>query len=99
MTRGPVLARLAVEAYGPDSAAVVEVTPLFLTANADFGSLTSVQRDRSWIDRVVPSERTVDVEATQTGMIRAPERPVRRRSPPASRPGCTGACTGCRIPR
>ncbi len=76
MTRGPVLARLAVEAYGPDSAAVVEVTPLFLTANADFGSLTSVQRERSWIDRVVPSERTVDVEATQTGMIRAPNAPA-----------------------
>ncbi|MDZ4673532.1 MAG: zinc-dependent metalloprotease, partial [Gemmatimonadota bacterium] len=75
MTRGAVLARLAVEAYGPDSAAVVDVTSLFLTANADFASLTSVQRDRSWIDRVVPTARTVDVEATQTGMIRAPNAP------------------------
>jgi hypothetical protein len=75
MTRGPVLARLGVEAYGPDSAAVVEVTPLFLAANADFSSLSSVQRERSWIERVVPSERTVDVEATQTGMIRPPNAP------------------------
>lgn len=75
MTRGAVLARLAVETYGPDSAAVVEVTSLFLSANADFASLTSVQRDRSWIDRVVPTDRTVEVEATQTGMIRAPNAP------------------------
>jgi hypothetical protein len=75
MTRGPVLARLAIETFGPDSAAVVEVTSLFLTTNPDFGGLSAVTRDRSWIDRVVPAERTVDVEATQTGMIRAPGAP------------------------
>lgn len=75
MTRGPVIARLAIEAFGPDSAAVVEVTSLFLTANPDFGGLSAVQRERSWIERVVPAERTVDVEATQTGMIRPPGAP------------------------
>ena len=72
MTRGPVLARLAIETFGPDSAAVVEVTSLFLTTNPDFGGLSTVTRERSWIDRVVPGEKTVDVEATQTGMIRPP---------------------------
>jgi len=75
MTRGPVLARLAVEAFGPDSSAVVEVTALFLTANPDFGSLSAVTRERSWITRVVPTERTLDVEASQTGMIRPPTAP------------------------
>ncbi len=75
MTRGPVLARLAIEAFGPDSAAVVEVTSLFLTANPDFSSLSAVQRDRSWITRVVPAERSVDVEASQTGQVRAPNAP------------------------
>jgi hypothetical protein len=75
MTRGPVIARLAIEAFGRDSAAVVEVSSLFLTANPDFGGLSAVVRERSWIDRVVPAERTVDVEATQTGMVRPPNAP------------------------
>lgn len=75
MTRGPVIGRFAIEAFSADSAPVVEVTSLFLTANPDVGGLSNVVRERSWIERVVPGDRTVDVQALQTGMIRAPTAP------------------------
>ncbi|MEJ2539448.1 MAG: zinc-dependent metalloprotease, partial [Gemmatimonadota bacterium] len=73
---GPVLARFPVRAYNPeDSAAVVEVTELFLTANQDLGSLDGVQRDRSWFEHVAAFPRNVEVEATQTGRARPPGAP------------------------
>ncbi len=75
MAKGPVVGRFAVESWGPDSAAVIEVTALYTTTNTDMSSLQNVQRDRSWIEKVVPSERNVEVEATQTGSVRAPGAP------------------------
>jgi hypothetical protein len=73
---GPVLARFSVEAYNPeDSAAVVDVSSLFLTANRDLGSIEGVQRDRSWIEHVSAFPRNIEVEATQTGRARPPGSP------------------------
>ena len=78
---GPVLARFDVAAYHPeDSAAVVEVTDLFLTANGDLGGIDGVQRDRSWIEHVSAFPRNIEVEATQTGRARPPG------SPPSTQP-------------
>ncbi|MFW6079033.1 MAG: DUF5117 domain-containing protein, partial [Gemmatimonadota bacterium] len=70
MRKGPILAALDVEAFGPDSAAVVDVTELFTTTNEDLGSVPQVQRDRSWIEGAWSFPENVDVEATQTGQIR-----------------------------
>jgi len=68
---GPVVARFAVEAYNPaDSAAVVDVTDLFLTYNQDMGSLQGTQKNRSWFEHVAAFPRNVEVEATQTGNAR-----------------------------
>ncbi|HUH12268.1 MAG TPA: zinc-dependent metalloprotease, partial [Longimicrobiales bacterium] len=71
MRRGPIIAVFDVQAYAPaDSAAVVDVTELFTTANPLMGSIDGVQRDRSWIEDVWAFERNVDIEATQTGTAR-----------------------------
>ena len=73
---GPVIARLDVEAWNPeDSAAVVDVSALFLAANGDMGSIDGVQRDRSWFEHVAAFPRNVEVEATQTGRARPPGTP------------------------
>lgn len=73
---GPVIARFPVAAYNPeDSAAVVEVTDLFLTYNRDMGSLQGTQRNRSWFEHVAAFPRNVEVEATQTGSARPPGAP------------------------
>ncbi len=70
---GPVLGRFAVAAWNPDdSAAVIDVTDLFLTYNREMGSLQGTQKNESWIEHVAPFERNVEVEATQTGNTRPP---------------------------
>ena len=73
MRRGPVLAVLPVRAYGADSAAVVDVTQLFVTGPREISGLESVDRDRSWLESFASFPRNVEVEATQTG--RAPQGP------------------------
>lgn len=73
---GAVLGRFDVEAYNPsDSAAVIDVTELFLTANEELGALQGTQRNQSWIEHVAAFPRNVEVEATQTGRARAPGAP------------------------
>jgi len=70
MRSGAVIGALDVEAFGPDSAAVVEVTDLFLSANEIMGSLDAVDRGRSWIESARAFPRNVEIEATQTGRER-----------------------------
>ncbi|MDX1568387.1 MAG: DUF5117 domain-containing protein, partial [Longimicrobiales bacterium] len=70
MRNGPVIAAMDVEAFGPDSAAVVEATDLFLSANDIMGSLDAVDRGRSWIESARAFPRNVEIEATQTGRER-----------------------------
>jgi Met-zincin/Domain of unknown function (DUF5117)/Domain of unknown function (DUF5118) len=65
----PVIAAFNVEAYGADSAAVIDVTRMFtggvqeLTA---FGQRVAVDPTRSFIERAVAFTNNVEVEASQT---------------------------------
>lgn len=74
---GPVIGRFAVAAWSPgDSAAVIDVTDLFLTYNATMGSVLGTQKTSSWFENVAPFERNVEIEATQTGNARAAGAPA-----------------------
>jgi hypothetical protein len=69
---GPIIATFAVEAYGPDSAAVVDVTRLFTTNVPEFAAIRNpapngIDATRSYVERVVAFPENVEVEATQTG--------------------------------
>jgi len=69
---GPIIATFAVEAFGPDSAAVVDVTRLFTTNVPEFAAIRNpapngIDASRSYIERVVAFPENVEVEATQTG--------------------------------
>ncbi|MDH5803831.1 MAG: zinc-dependent metalloprotease, partial [Gemmatimonadota bacterium] len=70
MSRGAIVESFDVQAYGPDSAAVIDVTELFTTTNTNMASLTNVQRGRSFINHVSAFPENVEVEATQTGVSR-----------------------------
>ncbi len=65
--QGAVLATWDVQAYGPDSAAVIDATDLFLSNIPEFSPIQGIQRNRSWIDRTWSFARNVNVEVTQTG--------------------------------
>ena len=73
MRNGLVLAVLPVLAWGPDSAAVVQVTDFFVAGPREINGLESVAQDRSWLESVAAFPRNVEIEATQTG--RAPPGP------------------------
>ena len=69
---GPIIAMFNVESYGPDSAAVVDVTRLFTTNVPEFAAIrnpapTGVDPTRSYIERAVAFPDNVEIEATQTG--------------------------------
>jgi hypothetical protein len=71
MRRGTVLAVLPVRTYGVDSAAVVEVTDLFVAGPREITGMENVARDRSWLESAFATPRTVEIEATQTGRAAA----------------------------
>lgn len=65
---GAVIAALNVEAYGPDSAPVVEVTRLFTTNVQELAAIRgNIDASRSYFERVLSFPENVEVEATQTG--------------------------------
>ena len=64
----PVIAVFNVEAYGPDSAAVIDVTRLYTTGVTEFAAIRgSIDDKRSYIERALAFPDNVEVEATQTG--------------------------------
>ena len=64
---GPVIAAQNVEAYGPDSAAVIEVTRLFTTNVQELAAIRgNIDATRSYIERALSFPQNVEVEATQT---------------------------------
>jgi hypothetical protein len=68
----PIVAVLNVEAYGPDSAAVVDVTRLFTTFVPEFSAIRgttpqTIDASRSYVERAIAFPDNVEVEATQTG--------------------------------
>jgi len=75
----PVVAIFNVEAYGPDSAAAIEVTRLYTSSVNEFGPGGSLRgqldRERSFVDRVASFPRNVEVEATHTYTITPPAQP------------------------
>ncbi|MGH7634440.1 MAG: zinc-dependent metalloprotease, partial [Gemmatimonadaceae bacterium] len=86
-----VVAIFPVEAYGPDSAAVIDVTPLYTTSVPEFQSSNGmIDAKRSYVERVASFPENVEVEATQT----ATPRPA----PGAGGPGGPGGGEGPRGP-
>jgi len=64
----PVIAVFNVEAYGPDSAAVVDVTRLYTTSIPEFAAIRgSLDEKRSYIENAVAFPDNIEIEATQTG--------------------------------
>ncbi|HEY0970543.1 MAG TPA: zinc-dependent metalloprotease, partial [Gemmatimonadales bacterium] len=64
----PIVAVLNVEAYGPDSAAVVDVTRLFTTNVPEIAAIRGqIDANRSYVERVLAFPNNVEIEATQTG--------------------------------
>ncbi|HEX4684097.1 MAG TPA: zinc-dependent metalloprotease [Gemmatimonadaceae bacterium] len=65
---GPVIAIFNVEAFGPDSAPVVDVTRLFTTSVPEFAAFRgTVDPTRSYVERTSAFPDNIEVEATQTG--------------------------------
>src|SRR6185503_897477 len=64
----PSIAVLNVEAYGPDSSAVVDVTRLFTTSIPEIAAIRgTVDATRSFVERALAFPDNVEIEATQTG--------------------------------
>ena len=64
----PIIATFNVESYGPDSAAVIDVTRLFTTSVPEFAAIRgSIDTQRSFVERAIAFPDNVEIEATQTG--------------------------------
>ena len=64
----PIVAIFNVDAYGPDSAAVINVTRLFTTTIPELAAIRgTIDATRSYVERVIAFPDNVEVEATQTG--------------------------------
>jgi len=64
----PVIAVFNVEAYGPDSAAVIDVTRLYTTTIPEFSAIRgSLDERRSFVENALAFPDNVEIEATQTG--------------------------------
>ncbi|HSJ24095.1 MAG TPA: zinc-dependent metalloprotease [Longimicrobiales bacterium] len=64
----PIIAVFNIEAFGPDSAAVIDVTRLFTTAIPELQAISgTIDSNRSFIERVLAFPDNIGVEATQTG--------------------------------
>jgi hypothetical protein len=69
----PIIATFSVETYGPDSAAVIDVTRLFTTSIPEIAAIRgSIDAQRSFIERTIGFPDNVEVEATQTGTAAPP---------------------------
>jgi hypothetical protein len=65
----PIIAIFDVAAYGPDSAAVIDVTRLYTTDVPEFAAIHGqIDDKRSYIENAVSFPDNVEIEATQTGI-------------------------------
>jgi hypothetical protein len=78
---GTIIASFNIEAFGRDSAAVIDVTRLYTTNVPEFAALTGIVPDRTYLETVATFPTNVNVEATQTGQQNPPPG-----SPPGARP-------------
>lgn len=84
-TYPPVVAVFKVEAYGPDSSAVVDVTSLYTTNVPEFTAARgSFDDKRSFIERVSAFPENIEIEATQTFTPESPPEAQRNLGPVAS---------------
>lgn len=87
---GPVLASFDAQAFGPDSAAVVDVSELFISNIPELNPVESINRQRSWVDGTWSFPNRVNVRVTQSGQSRpaatpgAPAGPGAAQRPPQS---------------
>jgi hypothetical protein len=65
---GSYLGAFDIEAIGPDSALVVDVTSLFNSNRGEFVSVRGITADRTFIESASAFPRNVNVLVTQTGM-------------------------------
>lgn len=66
----PIISIFNIEAFGPDSAAVIDVTRLFTTSVAELQALTgTIDAARSFIERALAFPDNIEIEATQTGTV------------------------------
>jgi len=64
----PIIAIFNVEAFGQDSAAVIDVTRLFTTSVPNIAAIRgTVDPQRSYVERALAFPENVEIEATQTG--------------------------------
>src|SRR5689334_3252548 len=64
----PIIAVFNVEAYGPDSGAVIDVTRLYTTSIPEIAAIRgNLDERRSFIENALAFPDNVEVEATQTG--------------------------------
>ena len=85
--KGAVLSAFNVSAYGADSAAVVDVTELFLSNIPELAPVAGIQRNKSWVERTWAFPDNVNIEVTQTGLApAAPTGPAAFGSPAAGQP-------------
>ncbi|HEX8271399.1 MAG TPA: zinc-dependent metalloprotease [Longimicrobiaceae bacterium] len=75
----PVVAVFNVEAWGPDSSAVIDATRLFTTNSPEFGVGNAIRgtldASRTFIERVAAFPDNVEVEATHTYNVVPPAQP------------------------
>ena len=69
--KGPVLSAFNIAAFGADSAAVVDVTELFLSNIPELAPLAGIQRNKSWVERTWAFPENVNIEVTQSGLAPA----------------------------
>ena len=70
----PVIAAFNIDAWGPDSAPVIDVTRLFTTAIPEIQAIPgTIDASRSFIDRHLAFPDNIGIEATQTGAAPAPQ--------------------------
>jgi hypothetical protein len=62
-----IIAVFNIESFGPDSAAVIDVTRLFTTGIPEIAARTAVDPSRSYIEGALAFPDNVEIEATQTG--------------------------------
>ncbi len=71
----PIIAAFNIEAFGPDSAPVIEVTRLFTTSIPEFGPGSALRGSpdaaRTFLERVATFPTNIEVEAVQTFMVSA----------------------------
>lgn len=64
----PIVAAFNVESYGPDSAAVIDVSRLFTTSIPELAAIRgTIDTQRSFVERAIAFPDNVEIEATQTG--------------------------------